>query len=235
LGRGAQGTLILVAVLAGGCLAPHSTVTQAPVTDAAPPSRQVYVVDHGWHVGLAVKPADVSPDAWPEVSIVARFGWVEVGWGAGEFYPAASPSIGLALRAAFASTTSVLHVAAFDGSVEMFFPQAPLVELWLSTEGFDRLTRFVRDTYATDTAGNPIILGPGLYGSSSTFYRARGTYRWFNNSNHWAARALRAAGCPINTTLALTAGNVMVQASRLGRAMRSPASRSRAGSSASAC
>lgn len=189
-------------------------MTQAPAIDAARPSRQVYVVDHGWHVGLAVKPMDVPPEAWPEVSMVARFRWVEVGWGAGEFYPAASPSIGLALRAAFASTTSVLHVAAFDDPVEMFFPHAPLVELRLSTEGFNRLSRFVQDSYATDTAGHPIMLGPGLYGSS-TFYRARGTYRWFSNSNHWAAHALRAAGCSINTALALTAGSVMLQASRL--------------------
>lgn len=176
-------------------------------------------MDHGWHVGLAVKTGEVSPGAWPEVSSVARFRWVEVGWGDGEFYPAASPSIGLALRAAFASTTSVLHVAAFDGSVEMFFPRSPLVELRLSPEGFDRLSRFVHDAYATDPAGSPIILGPGLYGSS-VFYRARGRYRWFNNSNQWTARALRAGGCPITTGLALNAGTVMREASRLGRTVR---------------
>src|SRR5262249_52704227 len=39
--------------------------------------------------------------------------------------------------------------------------------------------------------------GPGLY-AESRFYRAIGRYRLFDNSNTWTAKALRAAGCPID-------------------------------------
>jgi len=177
----------------------------------------VYVIDHGWHVGLAMRTEDVSRDAWPEVENVARFRHVEVGWGDGEYYPAVRPTPWLAMRAAFASTTSVLHVVAFDEPVPAFFRRASMVEVRLSRRGFEALSRFVHDSYATDAAGHPVVVAPGLYGSSA-FYQAKGTYRWFNNSNQWAAQALRVAGCPVTSTLALNASSVLSQASRFGRA-----------------
>jgi uncharacterized protein (TIGR02117 family) len=190
-----------------------STSTPAPRAS----SRPVYVIDHGWHVGLTVRTEAVSRDAWPEVEHVARFRHVEVGWGDGEYYPAVRPTPWLAMRAAFASTTSVLHVAAFDEPVQAFFGRASVVEVRLSPRGFEALSRFVHDSYATDAVGHPVIVAPGLYGAGA-FYRAKGTYRWFNNSNQWAAQALRVAGCPVSSALALHASSVLSQASRFGRA-----------------
>jgi uncharacterized protein (TIGR02117 family) len=181
----------------------------------------VYVVGHGWHVGLAVRPEDVTPDVWPEVVELGRFTWIEVGWGDGDFYPTGSGTLALAVRAAFASTTSVLHVAGLDRPVPQYFPETPLVEVRLSREGLDRLSRFIHDTYARDDANRPIVVGRGLY-AESVFYRARGTYRWSNNSNQWAARALRAAGCPLEPGLSINAGSVLAQVSRIGRVIRPP-------------
>jgi len=185
-------------------------------TAARVSSRPVYVIDHGWHVGLAVRTEDVSREAWPEVESVARFRHVEVGWGDGEYYPAVRPTPWLAMRAAFASTTSVIHVVAFDEPVQAFFGRASIVEVRLSPRGFEALSRFVHDAYAVDAAGRPVVVAPGLYGWSA-FYQAKGTYRWFNNSNQWAAQALRVAGCPVSSTLALNASSVLSQASRFGR------------------
>jgi uncharacterized protein (TIGR02117 family) len=181
----------------------------------------VYVVGHGWHVGLAVRPEDVSPDVWPEAVELGRFAWIEVGWGDGDFYPTGSGTLALAVRAAFASTASVLHVAGLDRPVPQAFLEAPLVEVRLSREGLDRLSRFVHDTYARDDANRPIVVGRGLY-AESVFYRARGTYRWSNNSNQWVARALRAAGCPLEPALSLNAGSVLAQVSRIGRVIHPP-------------
>ena len=68
----------------------------------------------------------------------------------------------------------------------------------------------------------PIVVGRGLY-AESVFYRARGTYRWSNNSNQWVTRALQAAGCPLEPGLSINAGSVLAQVSRIGRVIRPPA------------
>ncbi|MGH7312978.1 MAG: DUF2459 domain-containing protein [Candidatus Rokuibacteriota bacterium] len=170
---------------------------------------------HGWHVGLAMRRADVSPAIWPESTELADVRFIEVGWGDGDFYPAATGTIGLALKAAFFSASSVLHVAGFDLPVAEFFAGTPLVEIALSARGFDALSRFIHEAYAQDARGELVKVAPALYGRGS-FYLATGRYHALANSNTWTARALRAAGCPVTPAWALTAGNVLWQVRRFG-------------------
>ena len=173
----------------------------------------MWIVSHGWHVGLAVRRDDVRAEVWSEAHDVGAFEHLEVGWGDGDFYRAERGTVGLALRAAVASASSVLHVAAFDGAVHEFFAGAPVVELRLTPAAFDDVCRFIAAAYARAPAAQP--LGAGLYGASR-FYRAREPYGAFGNSNHWAARALRAGGVPVSPALSFTAGSVFAQVERLG-------------------
>ena len=201
--------LALLAVAACGALA------SAPVvSDATLPSR-VWVVSHGWHVGVAVARADVSATTWPLRDDLGPFAFLEVGWGDADYYPAARGTVAQALKAAFRSTGSVLHVAAFDPHPTQYFAGTEVVEVRVSAEGFADLCRFIDGYYAKDDAGRAIAVGPGLYGTSR-FYRARGQYRVFDNSNHWTARALRTAGVPIDPETALTAGQVLSGLRALG-------------------
>jgi uncharacterized protein (TIGR02117 family) len=176
----------------------------------------VYLVGHGWHVGLALPLADVPAAAWPESLMFRGFRFVEVGWGDGDFYPAARGTVGQALAAAFRSRSSVLHVAAFDPPVAEFFPAAPIVEIPLSPGGLEALTRFVHGAFARTAGGEPIAVAPSVYGHGR-FYRATGHYHLLRNSNTWAAEALRAAGCPIEPRRAITAGSVLDAARGFGR------------------
>ena len=187
--------------------------TAGPV--AAGDRKVIYLVNHGWHVGIAVSRADVSATVWPESADVPRR-HIEVGWGDGGYYPAADPGVGAALTAALSSESSVLHVAGFDPPVAEFFAGAPVVAIALSPQGFDALSRFVHEHYARDGAGRPVVVAPGRYGDAR-FYRAMGRYRLFENSNTWAAKALRAAGCPIDAS-AVTAGSVTRQVKELPQA-----------------
>jgi uncharacterized protein (TIGR02117 family) len=179
------------------------------------PVKTVWVVGHGWHVGLALRRADVSPLIWPESAALGAVRFIEVGWGDGDFYPAATGTSGLALKAAFFSDSSALHVTGFDQPVVDFFVGSQLVEIELSPRGFDALTRFIHEAYAHAADGKPITVAPAAYGRGA-FYLARGRYHLLTNSNTWTARALRAAGCPVTPAWALTAGNVLWQARRFG-------------------
>jgi uncharacterized protein (TIGR02117 family) len=183
-------------------------------TPSASSPRSVWVIGHGWHVGVALARADVAPTIWPERDDLGPFAFLEVGWGDGDYYRAGRGTVGLALKAVFRSTATVLRVAAFDAHPARYFDAADVVELPVSDRGLDDLSRFIAGYYERDDAGRGLPLGPGLYGSSG-FYRARGQYRVFDNSNHWTARALQAAGVAIDPDRALTAGQVLSQARRL--------------------
>ena len=210
------GTALAAALLFGGCLGPVPTLYPPSPHE---PVKPVWVVSHGWHVGLAMRRADISTAIWPESAELGDVRFVEVGWGDGDFYPSPTPTSGLVLKAAFFSTSSVLHVTGLDRPVAEFFAGAPLVEIALSPRGFDALSGFIHETYARDDGGGLTKLGPALYGRGA-FYRATLRYHALANSNTWAARALRTAGCPVTPAWAVAAGNVLWQARRCGRVIQ---------------
>ena len=203
--------LALLVLLTETACAPRTAAPSAPADGSS--SRVLWLISHGWHVGLAVARADVPSAVWPERDDLGPFRFLEVGWGDAAFYPAAEGTIGLALRAAFRSTASVLHVAAFDAPPTRYFAASDIIELPVSHQGFDDLCRFIAGYYAK-ADGRAVALGAGLYGPSR-FYRAHGHYRLSENSNHWTARALQSAGLSVDPEDALTAGQVLAQARRL--------------------
>lgn len=183
------------------------------------PVRSVYVVSHGWHAGIVVNKHDVPEGFWLEHNDFPGSDYLEVGWGDRDFYQAAEPTSGLALKAAFWPTASVLRVAGFRGPAERFLAGAESIEIGLSPRGIRALTAFIQDAYARDESGQAIPLGPGQYGVSR-FYLARETYFLLTTCNTWVARALRSAGCPVTPLFAVTAGNVMYQARKCRAASR---------------
>jgi uncharacterized protein (TIGR02117 family) len=201
------------ALLATACL--------GPVGDPAPPRSGeavavVQVVGHGWHSGLVLPRDQIPIAAWPEHARLAPARFLEVGWGDRAFYQAPDAGVGLALRAAFASEGSVLHVAALERPASDVFPAAEIVTIELSPRGVEALARFVSAAYARDGSGEPIDLGPGVY-PASRFYAATGRYSLVRTCNNWIAEALRAAGCPITPGWAITTGRLLAQARACAR------------------
>ena len=212
MGRAVGTAMCAIAlIVAVGCLGPVIPLYPPGPGD---PSTPVWVVDHGWHAGLAVERAAIPPGLWPEQDDLAPAPYLEVGWGDAAFYRAENPGVGLALRAALGSGGSALHVVALPASPDRIFAGREVVEMRLSRPGFRALVRFVDGTFARDGRGRAPRLGPGLYGISA-FYPARGHYHLLNTCNTWIADALRSAGVPITPAYAMTAGNLMWQARRV--------------------
>lgn len=201
---------VAVAVLAAGCV---GAATAPPAATAERPLA-VWVVRHDWHTGVVVRRADLPTGRWPEHrDLVAEFSpaYLEVGWGERRFYQAPEGTSGLALRAALGRNESVLHVAGFDAPVDALFPADRALRVPVSAAELATLAEFLAAAYARDTAGAPIPLGPGLYGRSR-FYLGREPYALPETCNTWTARALRAAGLPVDADGAWTASGVMRRA-----------------------
>ena len=210
--------LLALVVLASGCAA-QSNPGALPAADAQATMHRVHVVRHGWHSGIVVRAADVPMQAWPARREFADAEYLEVGWGDRAYYQAPDPSAWLGLRALLWPTAGVLHMVAFSGPVEHYFASAEIVALQLTPQGFARLVAAISASHELDAAGQPIPLGPGLYGKSR-FYASHEVFHLFATCNVWSAGMLREAGVPISPALSPTSGALFAQLRRHGQVIR---------------
>jgi uncharacterized protein (TIGR02117 family) len=192
----------------------------APVKGLFPPAenehtRTIYLVSHGWHAGIVVKRTDIPDGIWLEQNDFPDSEYLEIGWGDRAYYMPPESHWSTALKAALWPTQSVLHIVRFSDTVSAYFPNSEIIKIKLSSQGFERLIRYIADSYAKDETGHAILLGPGLYGNSH-FYLSREIYHGFKTCNVWTARALRAAGCPITPAFAIRVEGLMSRARTFG-------------------
>jgi uncharacterized protein (TIGR02117 family) len=193
---------------------------RAPVKGLFPPAeneptRTIYLVSHGWHAGIVVKRVDIPEGVWPEQDDFPESEYLEIGWGDRTYYMTPEAHWGVAFKAALWPTQSVLHIVGFNDTLPVYFPSSEIIQIQLSALGFERLIRFIADSYAKDETGHAILLGPGLYGKSR-FYLSRETYHGFKTCNVWTAWALHASGFPITPIFAFRVEGLMSRARAFG-------------------
>jgi uncharacterized protein (TIGR02117 family) len=197
-------------------------VACAGVADHAPRSpgtavgEPVYVVSNGWHTVIVLEAETLPTGRWPQRVAFDGRRYLEVGWGDRDAFPSDRMTLGLTLKAAFASRGSALRVAAFDEPILERFRGIDVVELRVSASALSGLAEFIEASHAADADGQPIRLKDGAT-ESATFYLARGRFHVLNTCNSWTARALQAAGFPVRPALTFTAHHLMQQVTPLGR------------------
>ena len=174
--------------------------------------KQIFVVHDRWHAALVLRKADIVASAFPERAHFPAAEYLEISWGDQDYFPAEKAGIRLALRAAFWSRGSVLHVVGITGPVEKHFPNASIITISLSEPAFQRLSDFVSMSFHRPYLGLPAQPSPGLL-PQSRFYQAAGEFSILRTCNTWVAEALQYAGVPINPSCVITA-------SSLGRQLR---------------
>lgn len=209
--------LLLLLLLISACLAPVAGLYPPKEEEKA---KRVYIIRHGWHTGIAIAGADLSPAIMPELGDFAKANHLEFGWGDWDYYQAEEESVWMTTKAAFWPTRSVLHVIGIEGPVDKYYSDRKIVGIGLSHEGFERLEQFIAATFLRPP-GESAQPMPGQL-PNSRFYPARGEFHIFRTCNTWVAEALRASGYPVTPLYAITAGNLMYQVSRFGRARQNP-------------
>jgi uncharacterized protein (TIGR02117 family) len=207
----AAGPLLALATALLGVPMGSATQEAVPIVEApVREGRAVFVLGHGYHTGLAIHARDLPQAAWPAQRDFSDADVFELGWGEREYYPREHPGVWLALRALFTPTASTLKVTAVTGPLSRRFPQSEILELHVSDAGFARMVEFVRQSHEFDTAGRAIVLSTHAE-ERIRFYASPGTFHLFENCNVWVARALQAAGLPVDPKTAGTAGMLLRQ------------------------
>jgi uncharacterized protein (TIGR02117 family) len=199
--------LLALALLVEGCVSQPAD----PNAEACRSLKTLHIVGHGKHTGVVVKRADLVTLLPALAGDIGRDGYVEIGWGEERYYQAGTGTVSLALRAAFWPNTSVLQLVAFQGPPGSHFTQAEVVELRFDDAGYAAALAAIAATFARGLDGEPVRLGPALYGEGR-FYRAEGTFYLFNNCNNWVAKTIEAAGFPASVLPTLTAGQLLARA-----------------------
>lgn len=219
--------LLMICVVLVHCAAAPGPKTSAQAAGAV---TRIYLVSHGWHVGVVLPRAKIPEGVWPQHRFFPDAEYLEVGWGDKGYYMTPDPELAVTVSAALFPTPSVLHIVGFSGAVDSAFPRNEIIGIDLSEDGFRRLCRYIESSYASDGDGTGQYAGPGLYGDSA-FFLSRESYHAFNSCNVWTARALREAGCPIVPASTLTAEQLMSRALGFGSGIRSSPGREGGGDS----
>ncbi|TMA61719.1 MAG: DUF2459 domain-containing protein [Deltaproteobacteria bacterium] len=175
--------------------------------------KSVFIAHDSWHAAIVLSKNDISAEAVPELVDFPQAQFIEFSWGDKDYFPNPDAGIFSALKAAFWSSGSVLHVVGFRGDVKTFYGRAEIVELYLSAPAYARLQDFIAQTFLRPEAGRAQA-SAGLL-ADSHFYPATHKFSLVKTCNTWVAEALEAAGLPIVSDYVMTPGQLAEQLGKL--------------------
>lgn len=167
-------------------------------------SQQVFVIEEYWHTGIVF---EVDSSTRATIPALNDFDWadyVDIGWGDEDFYQNPDIDILLGAKAILVPTSSVVRVEGFRGkAIERLQRADTSFSFRLSNSQFEKLLRFIRDSFTYGSDGNPVIKGKQL-GDRVIFYASPLPYHLFNTCNTWVGKAFRRAGFDVSTTWLIT-------------------------------
>ncbi|MGH7810647.1 MAG: DUF2459 domain-containing protein [Candidatus Binatia bacterium] len=181
-----------------------------------PACKSVFVVHNSWHAAIALNREDLSGEVLPELGDFPDARFVEFSWGDRDFFTDPNAGVWSALRAAFWSNGSVVHLVGFNDGVKEFYRGAETTELRLAPPAYRLLIDFISRTFARPAHVGRAQSSPGLF-AYSRFYPATAQFSVLRTCNTWVAEALSAAGLPLSPGSVLTAGNLASQLAPLGK------------------
>ena len=178
--------------------------------------KTVFIVHNSWHAAIALNREDVSLDALPELSDFPDAKFIEFSWGDQDYFPDPNSGVWAALRAAFWSGGSVIHLVGFSENVAEFYGGAEIFELRLAPAAHRQLIRFISESFARSNSSGRAQASPGLF-AYSRFYPSTAKFGVLRTCNTWIAEALASAGVPIRPGSVLTAGSLASQLAAVGK------------------
>ena len=178
--------------------------------------KTAFIVHNSWHAAIVLTRSDLGLDDLPELSDFPDAKFIEFSWGDQDYFPDPNSGIWAALRAAFWSSGSVLHLVGFNEYVGQFYRGAEIFELRLAPAAQQQLIHFISQTFARANSSSRAQASPGLF-PYSRFYPASAKFSVLRTCNTWVAEALASASLPISPGTVLTAGSLASQLAVIGK------------------
>jgi uncharacterized protein (TIGR02117 family) len=189
--------LILIYLIAVFSLS-KITVNQEPNTK---PEVEIYILTNGVHTDIVMPTKNDQIDWSQQVKFAntkaadSTYKYLAMGWGDKGFYletPEWSDlKASVAFKAASGLSTTAIHATYYKSLRE----GADCKKMMISKEQYDRLIRYISQSFQKDASGNFLnIKTDAIYGKSDAFYEATGSYSLFHTCNTWANSALKASG-----------------------------------------
>lgn len=157
-------------------------------------AHRVYVVNYGFHVGIALERRWFGETAL--FAATPPSAWVEIGWGEERFFRETPNieafSLVTGLRALTGLGETVVHVSALPAPPDRVFNADALTAIDLDAAG----ARLLAEEIAAAFAQPVEPLGEGHWPGVSHYYRSKLPYHLGHVCNHWASNALNRAGLP---------------------------------------
>jgi uncharacterized protein (TIGR02117 family) len=202
-----------IAVLVLVCSLPGCATGGGCLDDSTPPEqvRSIYVVERGWHTGVAIAAADWPDRHWSVLADFRDSDYLEFGWGDERFYQAEPETTWLGIRAALWPTSSVIHVIGVRSPIFENIQADDIVEVRVSQEGLRRVAEAIQREFTEQSpAATPVSLRAAP--KPNHFYSARRKFFFPRMCNWWIATRLQEANCPIQPWSVVTAPRIMREA-----------------------
>ncbi len=191
-----------------------ASAAQTPASWSCAPTqahcRSIFIVDSTWHTAIVLRREDLSGVALPELVDFPAARFIEFSWGDKDYFPDPNAGVLTAIKAAFWSSGSVLHLVGFRDKLETSYHGAKIIELRLSAPAYARLVEYIARSFARPSADGRTPASPGLV-ADSRFYPSNENFSLTNTCNTWVAAALQFAGLPVSPGLVLTAAQLSEQ------------------------
>src|SRR5690242_3140155 len=137
--------------------------------------KSVFIVHGGWHAALVLYAEDISLANVPEIVDFPQPRFIEFSWGDKDYFPDPDAGPFTAMKAAFWSSGSVLHLVGFTEEVARFYPGVEIVQLQFARQAYDKLLDYLSQTFARRQPALRASSSAGLY-PYSQFYPATGQF-----------------------------------------------------------
>jgi len=163
----------------------------------------IYIRSNGVHTDFVV-PVETKSINWRKKIplhdfdlVDSSFHYVCFGWGNREFYIDTKKwsdlKFSTALRAGVGIGKSVMHVE-YKRKV---YINENLIELRISEGNYEKLVKYIIESFSSDSFGNFIHIPNSGYYSNDAFYEGEGSYNLFKTCNEWTGQGMRACGIRI--------------------------------------
>ena len=185
--------LVVVAILVVGLI---------PVNNNFQPAEdgiQIFLVSNAVHADI-ILPVSTAEIDWSERFAETEFkgeisdqSHVAFGWGDRGFFLETETwddlEMSTAANALLLPSESCVHVS-FTSPDSYLDP----VSVTISPEQYDRLVKFIGDTFELDERGEYIQISGEAYSTNDAFFASKGRYHFFNTCNSWVGRCLKTTG-----------------------------------------